>query len=77
MQSQKVVLDILKKAIQKRSSDIYFLPKNNKYLISFSIEGIDVHFDEIDLKIATECINYLKFQANMNINERRRPQMRA
>lgn len=77
MQCQKLVFDIFEKAIQKGSSDIYFLPKNKIYTVNFSIDGIDVHFDEIDAKVANECINYLKFQANMNINERRRPQMGA
>lgn len=69
--------DIMEQAIHRQSSDVYFLPNGDEYAINFSIDGCDVHYQNINSKIAMECINYLKFQAHMNISEHRRPQLGA
>lgn len=77
MDSQQVMLDIMKQAIQRQSSDIYFLPTDEKYTVSFNVSGYDIYYQELDSELAMECINYLKFQAHMNISEHRRPQLGA
>ena len=77
MESQQTVIEILENAIHRRSSDIYFLPHRDGYLINFNVDGLDVCYQKLKPAVALECINYLKFQAHMNISEHRRPQLGA
>lgn len=77
MESQQTVLDILEDAVQRHASDVYFLPHGNGYLINFNVDGLDICYQKLKTAVALECINYLKFQAHMNISEHRRPQLGA
>ena len=77
MESQQIVLKVLNDAIQRHASDIYFLPHRDGYLINFNVDGLDVRYQKLKTTVALECINYLKFQAHMNISEHRRPQLGA
>lgn len=77
MDSQQVMQTIMSQAIDRQSSDIYFLPGDEEYAVNFSVGGCDVHYQKLNSKIAMECINYLKFQAHMHISEHRRPQLGA
>ena len=77
MESQQIVLKVLNDAIQRHASDIYFLPHRDGYLINFNVDGLDIRYQKLKTTVALECINYLKFQAHMNISEHRRPQLGA
>ena len=75
MSDKQTLFSILDTAIERHCSDIYFLPHQKYYMIRFYVNGNYVDFCKLDFECANEYINYFKFQANMNISERRRPQL--
>ncbi|MCP0886274.1 Flp pilus assembly complex ATPase component TadA [Ligilactobacillus sp. WILCCON 0076] len=67
--------EIFKKAVEKRASDIYFLPKKDSYTISYATQGFHLKQMSFQFEIVRQWLNYLKFKANMALSEHRRPQL--
>lgn len=65
----------LQKAISLRASDMFFLPKDKQYEFSCRLASKIVVLEKIDQAAGIEIINYLKYQAQMDITEHRRPQV--
>lgn len=65
---------ILEHAIRLHATDIHIIPKTNYAQISFRIQNALIPQETVPLDEADRIIAYLKFQASMDIGERRRPQ---
>lgn len=74
---QKSINTIFSQAVKNQASDIYFLPRKDGYLISFYAQGIQFEYCQLPYEKGQKLINYLKFQGNMSLSERRRPQLGA
>ena len=74
---QSELRTILAKAIKQRASDIYFLPKDDYFSVGFSLAGKYCFQSKLPLVVGQQCLNYLKFKADMSLSEQRRPQLGA
>ncbi|KRM65557.1 ComG operon protein 1 [Ligilactobacillus agilis DSM 20509] len=74
---QSELRTILAKAIKQRASDIYFLPKDDYFSVGFSLAGKYYFQSKLPLVVGQQCLNYLKFKADMSLSEQRRPQLGA
>lgn len=61
-------------ALRLNATDIHISPRTKNYTIHFRMDG-DLHFiKEIPLTIGEKLISHIKFMADMDISERRKPQ---
>lgn len=68
---------IIEEAIEKHASDIFLLPKTDKYLLKYrQIEDL-IQKEIFELSSGKELINFFKYAAQMDISEHRRPQVGA
>ncbi|WEV43029.1 competence type IV pilus ATPase ComGA [Lactobacillus sp. ESL0684] len=77
MRIKEVVGNLIETAISKHASDIFFLPDDNQLLVNLrTLKGFtnQANFTENEGK---EIINFLKYAAQMDIAEHRRPQVGA
>lgn len=59
----------------KRASDVYLLPKSECYdVMYYTAKGVEL-CDHYALEIGAAIIRYIKYEARMDISERRRPQL--
>ncbi|RLK62532.1 general secretion pathway protein GspE [Atopobacter sp. AH10] len=65
---------LIEEAIQRKSEDIYLMPLPHKYEISIRTNGFPSHFRYLKSEIADQLINHVKFKADMQVGERRKPQ---
>ena len=72
---QSYFKSILKEAVSSNSTDIYLLPENEYYQIKFHNGRRPRSFRIISQLVAEKLFSFLKFRAQMNITENRRPQM--
>ncbi|WP_334116363.1 competence type IV pilus ATPase ComGA [Ligilactobacillus sp.] len=70
-----VLQKILTDAMDKKASDISFLPQENSYLVKFCVAGRFEAYDEFDFGRAGQWIGFLKYRADMSLAEQRRPQL--
>lgn len=77
MRIKKAVDSLIEEAINQRASDIFFLIQDNKMVINFRIITGIVNQASYSMNEGKEIINYLKFAAQMDIAEHRRPQVGA
>lgn len=77
MRIKKAVDSLIKEAINQRASDIFFLIQDNKMVINLRIITGIVNQASYSMNEGKEIINYLKFAAQMDIAEHRRPQVGA
>lgn len=77
MRIKKAVDSLIEEAINQRASDIFFLIRDNKMVINFRIITGIVNQASYSMNEGKEIINYLKFAAQMDIAEHRRPQVGA
>lgn len=77
MRIKKAVDSLIEEAINQRASDIFFLTQDNKMVINFRIITGIVNQASYSMNEGKEIINYLKFAAQMDIAEHRRPQVGA
>lgn len=75
MKKVQNVIEILNDAIQEKCSDIYFLPREDDYVVRFCVGGMYYDYASLSQQRAVEYINFFKFKADMNISENRRPQL--
>lgn len=66
---------LLQKAITVRASDIFILPKNKGFEITMRFANRIETLKVLPNVSGIELINYLKFAAQMDISEHRRPQV--
>ena len=77
MKIKEAVNSLIEDAINKHSSDIFFLMRGVNLVVRFrTIMGIE-NQAEYSIKEGKEMINFLKFAAQMDIAEHRRPQVGA
>lgn len=70
-----VLHKILKDAMDRKASDVSFLPQKNSYLVKFCVAGRFEAYDEFDFERASQWIGFLKYRADMSLVEQRRPQL--
>ena len=77
MKIKEAVNSLIEDALNKHSSDIFFLMRGVNLVVRFrTIIGIEKQA-EYSIKEGKEMINFLKFAAQMDIAEHRRPQVGA
>lgn len=77
MRVKETVNSLIEQAIQKHASDIFFLIQNQELIINLrTIAGIKRQ-RSFSVNEGREVINFLKFAAQMDIAEHRRPQVGA
>ena len=67
-------LQLLQQAVSQRASDIHFKPKKKFVEIHFRVFGRVHLFEQISETIYNRMLSHFKFQANMDIGEKRKPQ---
>lgn len=72
---KKPIQEIFEEALNKKASDISFLPKDGQYEIKFNIYGKIELYQTCSEDFGRQLLNYLKFKADMTISEQRRPQL--
>lgn len=77
MKVKEAVNSLIEEAISFHASDIFFLSQKSELIIKFrTIKGITTQA-KFSFKKGKEIINFLKFAAQMDISEHRRPQIGA
>lgn len=71
---EKRSLKIIEEALDRQVSDIHFQPKENFIQLQFRIAGELHPYIQIKDQLYTKILSHFKFQANMDIGEKRRPQ---
>ncbi|WP_010173470.1 competence type IV pilus ATPase ComGA [Bacillus coahuilensis] len=74
MSIQTKAVSIIEAAIRCGVSDIHFLPRKNEYIIQFRAAGMLSHFTSIHAKEGERMIAHFKYDASMDIAEKRKPQ---
>lgn len=67
-------LDLVQQAAAKQASDIHFTPKRKFVEIHFRIYGHIYLVEQIPEMLYNRMLSHFKFQANMDIGEKRKPQ---
>ena len=65
---------IIEKAFSLNASDIHIIPKTRQASVLFRLSNKLIPKHSLDLEEAERLISHLKFQAAMDIGEKRRPQ---
>lgn len=60
--------EILNKAINKNSSDIHFIPTNNKVYIKLRIQDELIHDQSITKILYIKLLTFMKYQANLDVS---------
>ena len=68
---------VFKDAISLKASDISFLPAGDSYQVKFCVAGIFKKYQVMDASTISQWISFLKYQAEMALSEKRRPQLGA
>lgn len=71
---EKQCFELIETATSQSASDIHFQPKKNSIHIQFRIRGQIQHYKEINPIVYNRMLSHFKFQANMDIGEKRKPQ---
>jgi len=69
--------EIIQVAVDQQASDIYWLPTVSKYQILMQAAGELRTLMTIEIAIAQQLINHIKYRSNMAISDHRRPQLGA
>lgn len=77
MEAKEIVKKLVSTAIEVHTSDIFLLPKRDKYQVSFRHHNEVVAYQELKIDDGRELINFFKYAAQMDISEHRRPQVGA
>ncbi|WP_413627177.1 competence type IV pilus ATPase ComGA [Fructilactobacillus vespulae] len=75
MEISKLFEQIIELAVQKKASDIYFLPKSKNYEVKIHTSNGVIQLSELDFSLAKRVITFCKYQSGMSVSEKRRPQM--
>lgn len=69
-----VALELIQYSFQQQASDIYLLPQTDYYDLFIRIHGTRQFVGRRSYHETVSLISYLKYRAQMNISENRRPQ---
>ncbi|SEI67291.1 general secretion pathway protein E [Allopseudospirillum japonicum] len=70
----RYVNQMLKKAIQARTSDVHLEPSERDLRVRFRIDGVMQDIDHVPKRLQAAIISRIKIMANLDIGERRLPQ---
>ncbi|USS87649.1 Flp pilus assembly complex ATPase component TadA [Fructilactobacillus hinvesii] len=77
MEIKQLFQEIMTFALEKRASDVYFLPKSQNYEVKMhTLQGV-IQLSELDHATAQRVLTYCKYRGGMSIAEKRRPQLGA
>lgn len=71
---EKRCLSVIEDAANEEASDIHFQPKRKSVHIQFRIRGEIQHYEQLSEFLYNRMLSHFKFQANMDIGEKRKPQ---
>ncbi len=71
------LLQWLQRAVDQRVSDVYLLPRGEQYGLFFRLPQGVREQTRVGRHVASRWLNYLKYQAGMNVAEHRRVQLGA
>lgn len=71
---QKLMDYILTQALQINASDIHIKPMMNRYMLRLRVNGTLIPLRYLSLETGEKLISFLKFQAALDISEKRKPQ---
>ncbi|AMV61813.1 Late competence protein ComGA, access of DNA to ComEA [Pediococcus damnosus] len=77
MKLEEYVQKFVKTCIQERATDLYMLPRLDEYQIMYKRLNHCHIIQEVSQQVGEQLIAYFKFQADMALSERRRPQTGA
>ncbi|USS89785.1 competence type IV pilus ATPase ComGA [Fructilactobacillus cliffordii] len=75
MEIKQLFQEILTLAIEKRASDVYFLPKSTNYEVKMHTVAGVIQLSELNKGTAQRVLTYCKYRGGMSIAEKRRPQL--
>lgn len=67
--------EYLTECIEEQASDLYILPKDNMYQLSYHSKLQLTTLAEVNREKGIQMINFFKYRANMAVSEHRRPQV--
>lgn len=70
----ELLIQLITEALNRKGEDIYLMPLPDRYDLSIRTNGSPSHFRYLKSSIADQLINHVKFKANMQVGERRKPQ---
>lgn len=71
---EKRCLSVVEDAANEEASDIHFQPKKKSVHVQFRIRGQIHHYEQLSEFLYNRMLSHFKFQANMDIGEKRKPQ---
>ncbi|MBC2329473.1 competence type IV pilus ATPase ComGA [Listeria swaminathanii] len=71
---QKMTDHIITQALRVNASDVHIHPLSNRYLLRLRVNGTLIPLLYLPLDVGAKLISFLKFQAALDISEKRRPQ---
>ncbi|MBF2536776.1 competence type IV pilus ATPase ComGA [Listeria marthii] len=71
---QKMTDYIIAQALRVNASDVHIHPLPNRYLLRLRVNGTLIPLLYLPLDVGGKLISFLKFQAALDISEKRRPQ---
>ena len=70
----KAAYDVINDALEKRTSTVIFTPTTQSYSVAYSIDGVNLKQPEMETELARQLVRFLKQLADLNIEEKRKPQ---
>lgn len=71
---QKMTEHIITQALRINASDVHIHPLSNRYLLRLRVNGTLIPLLYLPIDVGEKLISFLKFQATLDISEKRRPQ---
>lgn len=71
---QKMTEHIITQALRVHASDVHIHPLSNRYLLRLRVNGTLIPLLYLPIDVGEKLISFLKFQAALDISEKRRPQ---
>lgn len=71
---QKMTEHIITQALRINASDVHIHPLSNRYLLRLRVNGTLIPLLYLPIDVGEKLISFLKFQAALDISEKRRPQ---
>lgn len=71
---EKILNKILNDAIEKKTSDIHFIPNEEIVIIKFRIKGDINFYDKLELSQFEKLLSYLKFVTHLDVSEKNKAQ---
>ena len=75
MEVKKITQSLLERGVKKEASDLYIFPKESSYEFSYRYHHVIESYKQVGSEDAEKIILYLKYQAGMDIAEKRKVQV--